>query len=290
MINIQRIGVVGAGSMGAGIAHLAAQSGFAVTLTDASAQALEKASQRILSVMDRAVSKGKLTEVQKEEIFSRITMTGDLEQIAEADFVIEAVFEDLSVKQEIFRKLDTLCREDVILTTNTSSISITAIASATNRTNRVAGMHFFNPPQVMRLVEIVRGYETTDETVSTVRTVAEKMGKTPVVVERDTPGFIVNRILIAQFIEAIRLVEEGVASKEDVDLAVKLGLNYPMGPFELQDFAGVEIGLYVMDVLFNEFKDPRYAAPQMLRQLVRAGRLGRKVNKGWYDYEEGNAR
>ncbi|MBX5436570.1 MAG: 3-hydroxyacyl-CoA dehydrogenase family protein [Alicyclobacillaceae bacterium] len=284
------IGVVGAGSMGAGIAQLAAQSGFSVILCDSRPEALDGASNRIRSLLARAVSKGKLSQEQADQDFARISMTTDLEQLSGADFCIEAVFEDVSVKHSVFQTLDTICRADVILATNTSSIPITSIAAATNRRDRVVGMHFFNPPQVMRLVEVVRGYETSDETVALTRALAGEMGKTSVEVKRDTPGFIVNRIMIPQFIEAIRLVEEGVATKEDVDTAVKLGLNYPMGPFELQDFGGNDIGLHVMDVFYEETKDPRFAAPQSLRSLVRAGRLGRKTGKGWYDYEGGDKR
>ncbi|WAH36288.1 3-hydroxyacyl-CoA dehydrogenase family protein [Alicyclobacillus dauci] len=287
MIDIELLGVVGAGSMGAGIAHLAAQNGFHVVLVDTVPQALESASTRIRSLMEKSIAKGKITAQDMDEVLSRIKLTSDLRQLSEVDFVVEAIIEDSETKQALFRQLDTICRADVILTTNTSSISITSIASATSRAGRVVGMHFFNPPQVMRLVEVVRGYETSDETVLVTKTVAERMRKTTVEVKRDTPGFIVNRIMIPQFIEAIRLVEEGVASKEDIDTAVKLGLNYPMGPFELQDFAGVEIGLHVMDVFYNELKDSRFAAPQSLRTLIRAGRVGRKVKKGWYDYDGG---
>ncbi|WP_035452618.1 3-hydroxyacyl-CoA dehydrogenase family protein [Alicyclobacillus herbarius] len=284
MSDVKRIGVVGAGSMGTGIAHLAALSGFQVTLTDTVEAALGRALGHMRKLMDRSISKGKLTPEQMHETLARISVVRELEAMAEADFVIEAIIEDQAAKQDLFTRLDKICRTGVVLATNTSSISITSIAAATGRPERVVGMHFFNPPQVMRLVEVVRGYETSDATVAETKALAERMRKTTVEVKRDTPGFIVNRVMIPQLIEAIRLVEEGVASKEDVDTAVKLGLNYPMGPFELQDFAGVDIGLHVMDVFYNELKDPRYAAPQSLRALVRAGRLGKKVKKGWYDY------
>ncbi len=289
MSTIRVIGVVGAGSMGSGIAHLAAKNGFEVILTDSVPRALEGASNRIQALMQRAVLKGKLTEEELQKTMARIRFSSNLESLAKTDFVVEAIIENLEAKVELFRALGDLLRNDVVLGTNTSSISITSIAAATKCPQRVVGMHFFNPPQVMRLVEVVRGYETSDSTVATTKMIAEQMGKTTVEVKRDTPGFIVNRIMIPQFIEAIRLVEEGVASKEDIDTAVKLGLNYPMGPFELQDFAGVEIGLDVMDVFYNELKDSRYAAPQTLRTLVRAGRLGRKVKKGWYDYDGGES-
>jgi 3-hydroxybutyryl-CoA dehydrogenase len=286
MSDVKRIGVVGAGSMGTGIAHLAALNGFQVILTDTVEAALDRALGQMRKLMDRSISKGKLTPEQMQDTLAHVAVARELEAMAEADFVIEAIIEDQAAKQNLFARLDEICRADVVLATNTSSISITSIAAATGRPDRVVGMHFFNPPQVMRLVEVVRGYETSDATVAETKALAERMGKTTVEVKRDTPGFIVNRVMIPQFIEAIRLVEEGVASKEDVDTAVKLGLNYPMGPFELQDFAGVDIGLHVMDVFYNELKDPRYAAPQSLRALVRAGRLGKKVKKGWYDYED----
>jgi 3-hydroxybutyryl-CoA dehydrogenase len=286
MSDVKRIGVVGAGSMGTGIAHLAALNGFQVILTDTVEAAIDRALGQMRKLMDRSISKGKLTPEQMQDTLAHVAVARELEAMAEADFVIEAIIEDQAAKQNLFARLDEICRADVVLATNTSSISITSIAAATGRPDRVVGMHFFNPPQVMRLVEVVRGYETSDATVAETKALAERMGKTTVEVKRDTPGFIVNRVMIPQFIEAIRLVEEGVASKEDVDTAVKLGLNYPMGPFELQDFAGVDIGLHVMDVFYNELKDPRYAAPQSLRALVRAGRLGKKVKKGWYDYED----
>lgn len=288
MSHVGVIGVVGARSMGAGIAHLAAKHGVEVILTDVAESALDSAKNRITGLMEKSIAKGKLTEEEMQGVLSRVTFTTDLNRLMDAQFVVEAVIEDLEMKQNLFRRLDDICRGEVILATNTSSISITSIASATARPDRVVGMHFFNPPQVMRLVEVVRGYSTSDETVAQARLVAQQFGKTSVEVKRDTPGFIVNRVMIPQFIEAIRLVEEGVASKEDVDTAVKLGLNYPMGPFELQDFAGVEIGLHVMDVFYEEWKDARYAAPQSLRALVRAGRLGRKVKRGWYSYDGGD--
>lgn len=282
-----RIGVLGAGSMGAGIAHLSAGRGNEVVLVDVVPQALDRAMGYMSGLMDKSIAKGKLTEQDKQSILSRIRTSSDLSDMCDSQLVIEAIIENLAAKQDMFRQLDEICAPEVILATNTSSISITSIASATRRPDRVVGMHFFNPPQVMRLVEVVRGVETSDDTVGSARAIGEQLGKTTVEVKRDTPGFIVNRVMIPQFIEAIRLVEEGVASKEDVDTAVKLGLNYPMGPFELQDFAGVEIGLHVMDVFFDELKDARYAAPQSLRALVRAGRLGKKVKRGWYDYTGG---
>jgi 3-hydroxybutyryl-CoA dehydrogenase len=285
-MGISTVGVVGAGAMGSGIANLAAMSGFQVILRDVEEKYLAGAMGRIGSFLDKSVAKGKMTAEQKAEIMQRIRVTTLLEEMKEADIVIEAVIEDLEVKKEVFSQLDAIVPEQVILATNTSSMSITTIAAATKRPERVAGMHFFNPAQLMKLVEVVRGYKTSDETVEELKAFAKGLNKETVVVNKDTPGFIVNRIMIPQFIEAIRLLEEGVASAEDIDKAVTLGLNYPMGPFTLQDYAGVDIGLHVMDYFYEEFKDNRFAAPLLLRQLVRAGRLGRKTGAGFYDYNQ----
>ena len=185
----------------------------------------------------------------------------------------------------MFRQLDQILKPEALIASNTSSMSITILAEATDRPDRVAGMHFFNPPQIMKLVEVIRGYKTSDDTIKKLKKLAIDLHKEPIEVKKDTPGFIVNRIMIPQFIEAIRLVEEGVATPEDIDKAVTLGLNYPMGPFTLQDYAGVDIGLHVMDYFYEEFKDSRFAAPLTLRNLVRAGRIGKKVGEGWYDYK-----
>ncbi len=282
------IGVVGAGTMGSGIANLAALSGFDVILVDIDERMLQKARSRMEAFMEKSVAKGKLTVEQKHEALEKVKASTDLHDMKQVDVVIEAVIENMEVKKEVFSQLDNIAPEYAILATNTSSMSITEIASATNRPSQVVGMHFFNPPQLMKLVEVVRGYKTSDETVEQAKELARKLNKEPVEVKKDSPGFIVNRIMIPQFIEAIRLVEEGVASMEDIDKAVTLGLNYPMGPFTLQDFAGVDIGLHVMDYFYQEFKDDRFAAPLLLRQLVRAGRLGRKTGAGFYDY--GDAR
>jgi len=280
------IGVVGAGAMGGGIANLAALSGFDVILVDIDEHMLQKARSRMEAFMDKSVAKGKLTAEQKHEALERVKGSTSLQEMRQADVIIEAVIENMEVKKEVFSQLDNIAPEHAILATNTSSMSITEIASATNRPSQVVGMHFFNPPQLMKLVEVVRGYKTSDETVEQAKELARKLNKEPVEVKKDSPGFIVNRIMIPQFIEAIRLVEEGVASMEDIDKAVTLGLNYPMGPFTLQDFAGVDIGLHVMDYFYQEFKDDRFAAPLLLRQLVRAGRLGRKTGAGFYDYDD----
>jgi 3-hydroxybutyryl-CoA dehydrogenase len=284
-MTIHTIGVVGAGSMGTGIANLAAINGFKVILRDIEEHFLEGSLQRMSKFMDKSVTRGKMTEEQKQAALGRIQTTTRLEDLKDADVVIEAVLEDLNLKKEVFSALDQIVREGVILATNTSSMSITEIAAVTKRPELVAGMHFFNPAQLMKLVEVVRGLKTSDETVQELKALSKKLTKEPVEVKKDSPGFIVNRIMLPQFIEAIKLVEEGVASYEDIDKAVKLGLNYPMGPFELQDFAGVEIGYHVMEYFKEEFNNNQFAPPLLLKQLVRAGRLGKKTGAGFYDYE-----
>jgi 3-hydroxybutyryl-CoA dehydrogenase len=285
-MKIETIGIVGAGSMGSGIANLAAINGFKVILNDIEDRFLDNALTRMDSFMGKSVERGKMTEEQKTETLKRIQTTTALEDMKNADIVIEVVLEDMDLKKEVFAKLDQIVPQGVILATNTSSMSITEIASATKRPERVAGMHFFNPAQLMKLVEVVRGYSTSDETVEELKALSKKLSKEPVEVKKDSPGFIVNRIMIPQFIEAIKLLQEGVASAEDIDKAVTLGLNYPMGPFTLQDFAGVDIGYHVMEYFKEEFNNDQYAPPLLLKQLVRAGRNGKKTGAGFYDYNK----
>lgn len=281
---LKRIGVLGAGTMGSGIAQVAAQSGFDVLLYDVDPAAVRRAVDGVHARLDGAVAKGKLTAEEREAVMGRIRCISEFEGYGEADFVIEAIIEDPSAKKEAFRRLDEVCRPGVILATNTSSISITEIAAATNRPGQVIGMHFFNPVPVMRLVEVVRGYYTTPDTVACVEDLAGRLGKETVVCRKDAPGFIVNRILMPMLAEAMRLVEEGVASPEDVDKAVTLGLNHPMGPFTLADFIGLDVDHHVMDYLWRELNQPHFAPPRLLKELVRAGRLGRKTGRGFYDY------
>lgn len=285
-MEIKSVGVLGAGAMGGGIVQVAAQAGYPVKVCDVDTAYVEKALGRINSFLGKSVEKGKMTEDQKAGIMGRITPVSDLKEFSDADLVIEAIIEDLEAKKEAFKKLDEICKPGAILATNTSSMSITVIGASTKRADRVAGMHFFNPPPLMRLVEVIRGYATSEETVQQLMDVTRKMGKTPVDVKKDSPGFIVNRILMAQFIEAIRLLEEGVATPQDIDAAVKLGLNYPMGPFELQDFTGVDIGYHVANYFYDEFKEVRWNPPQALKSMIRAGRLGKKTGAGWYDYNK----
>jgi 3-hydroxybutyryl-CoA dehydrogenase len=283
---ISKVGVMGAGAMGSGIAQLAAQAGFQVVLNDIEMSFVDKAISRIDSFLSVSIEKGKITKEQKEQILARFIKSTDLNDFSDVDLVIEAIIEDLELKKKAFAQLDSICKPEAYLASNTSSMPITVLANATKRAERVAGMHFFNPAPIMKLVEIIRGYYTSDETVAVIAQVAAKMGKTTVEVKKDSPGFIVNRLMMAQYLEAIRLLEEGVATIEDIDKAVKLGLNHPMGAFELQDFGGLDIGYYVAKYFHEEFQDMRWNPPQALKALIRAGRLGRKTGAGWYDYNK----
>lgn len=280
-MEIRTVGVCGAGAMGTGIAHVAAQSGFRVILRDLELARVEKALNTMDGLMQKAIAKGKLTDADRQDTLSRITPAENLEAMADADFVIEAVFEELQLKKELFTALDRICRPGVVLASNTSSMSITEIAAATGRPADVVGMHFFNPAQVMRLVEVIHGYQSGEQAVQTALDLAVRLGKTPVRVRRDTPGFVVNRILMPMMAEAIKVVEEGIATPEEVDTAITLGLNHPMGPFTLLDFTGVDVCHNVMEYFYHEFRQPQYAPPQLMKQMVRAGRYGRKAGKGF---------
>jgi len=284
-MTIRKIGVVGAGTMGSGIVQVAAQIGCNVLMQDVADEFVQKGLDSIDKFLTKGIERGKVTEGQKKEVLGRIKGTTHIEELKDTDFIIEAVLEDLKIKRGVFEKLDALVAPEVIICTNTSSISITEIASATKRPDKVAGMHFFNPAQLMRLVEVIRGHYSSDETIKTVINLAKKMGKEPIEVKKDSPGFVVNRIMIPHFIEAIKIVEEGIATVEDVDKAVKLGLNYPMGPFELMDLTGNDIGYHVMEYLHGELtKELKWSSPSLLKTLIRAGRMGRKTGGGWYDY------
>jgi 3-hydroxybutyryl-CoA dehydrogenase len=289
MGNIERIAVLGAGTMGGGIAHTAARAGFEVLMYDAKPGQTERAIATIRARLERQVAAGKESADQAEAVVSRLHPV-PLERFREAEAAIEAVVEIMSVKQEAFRQLDGLLPEGALLATNTSSLSITELAQITKRPDRVVGLHFFNPAPVMKLVEIVRGEDTSEATVEDAKTLAARLGKETVVVQKDTPGFVVNRVLMPLFIEAMRILEEGIASPEDIDKAVKLGLNHPMGPLELADLTGLDVDLHVMDYMFSEMHDPRFAAPLVLRRLVRAGRLGRKTGRGFHYYGTDDAR
>ena len=284
-MDIKVIGVLGAGTMGNGLAQVAAEAGYQVVMRDIEDRFVQNGLKAIEKFLSKSVEKGKKTEEQKKGILSRIKGTIRMEDLKNVDYVIEAVFEDLDLKRNIFKQLDELTRPGVILTTNTSSMSITEIAMSTKRPEKVAGMHFFNPAPLMRLVEVIRGFDTNDETIHTVMEMAKKMGKEPVEVKKDTPGFIVNRLMTPHFVEAIRMLEEGIASVEDIDKAVKLGLNYPMGPFELMDLTGVDIAHHVTEYLYKELnKESKWSVPVLMKSMIRAGKLGRKSGVGWYKY------
>ncbi len=286
-MEIKKIGVVGAGTMGNGIAQVAAQIGCQVVMRDIEEKFVERGLKNIDGFLSKSVEKGKLTQEQKAEILGRIKGTTSMEDLKDCDFVIEAVIEDMDLKKKVFKELDELLRPEVIIATNTSSMSITEISVATNRPDKVCGMHFFNPVPLMKLVEIIRGYFSSDETINITTELAKRMGKITVEVKKDSPGFIVNRIMIPHFIEAIKIVEEGIASIQDVDIAVKNGLNYPMGPFELMDLTGVDIAYYVTEYFYKELnKELKWVAPNLLKSMIKAGRLGRKTGAGWYDYSK----
>ncbi len=282
-MEIKKIGVVGAGAMGNGIAQVAAQIGCDVVMRDIEMRFVEGGMKNIDRFLSKSVEKGKMDIKEKENIMGRIKGTLDMADLKDVDFVVEAVIEDLDLKKSVFKELDELCRPEVILSTNTSSMSITEIAASTKRPDKVCGMHFFNPVPLMRLVEIIRGYLTSDETIKITTELSQKMGKTTIEVKKDSPGFVVNRIMIPHILEAIKIVEEGIASIEDVDKAVKNGLNYPMGPFELMDLTGIDVANFVTDYLYKELnKENKWVAPNLLKTMVRAGNFGKKVGKGWY--------
>jgi 3-hydroxybutyryl-CoA dehydrogenase len=284
-MEIKKIGVIGAGAMGNGIAQMAAQIGCEVMLRDIKEEYVERGMKNIDRFLSKSVEKGKLEAAQKDTILGRIKGTTEMSDLKDVDFVIEAVIENLDLKKSVFKELDELCAPHVILASNTSSMSLTEIAAATNRPEKVCGMHFFNPVPIMKLVEIIRGYSTNDETIDITTELAKKMGKITVEVKKDSPGFVVNRIMIPHMLEAIKIVEEGIASIEDVDIAVKGGLNYPMGPFELMDLTGIDICYFVSEYFYKELnKESKWVPPNLLKTMIRANKLGRKTGGGWYDY------
>jgi 3-hydroxybutyryl-CoA dehydrogenase len=280
---IQRVGVIGAGTMGNGIAHVFARSGHAVVLCDVEQKFLDRALAVIAKNLDREVAKARITEAQKEDALKRITSTTDRSALAACDFMVEAASEKLDIKSELFRDLDRICRPEVILASNTSSISITKLAAATSRPQQVIGMHFFNPVPVMKLVEVVRGLATSNETFQTVRELSFKLEKTPVAVN-DAPGFVSNRVLMPLLNEAMYAVMEGVATPEAVDEVFKLGMAHPMGPLALADFIGLDVCLDIMQVLQRGLGDPKYRPCPLLIKMVDAGRLGKKSGQGFYKY------
>jgi 3-hydroxybutyryl-CoA dehydrogenase len=286
-MEIKTIGILGAGAMGNGIAQIAAQAGYNVIMRDIEDRFVQGGLKNIDKFLSKSVEKGKMAADQKDAIMGRIKGTTDMGEMKNADLVIEVIIEVMDVKKKAFAELDTITRPDVILASNTSSMSITEIAAATKRPDRVVGMHFFNPVPLMKLVEVIRGISTSDETTATILDITKKLGKEPVEVKVDVPGFLANRLMIAVAIEAIKLYEQGIASKEDIDKAAKLGLNYPMGPFELMDLTGIDINYHVMDYFYKELpKENKWDPPLFIKNMVRAGLLGRKTGKGWYDYSK----
>jgi len=284
-MDIKTIGVLGAGSMGSGIAQVAAQSGYNVVMRDIEDKFVDRALKGIDKFLSKSVEKGKITADDKSTTLGRIKGTTKMEDLKDVDFVVEVVLEEMELKKKVFKELDELTRKEVILATNTSSMSITEIATATNRQDKVVGMHFFNPVPLMRLVEVIRGYNTSDDTIAVAMDLARKFKKEPIEVKKDIPCFVVNRLMMPHFLEAILLLQEGIASAEDIDKAAKLGLNYPMGPFELMDLTGIDIAYHVAEYLHKEMnKELKWVSPRLMKDMVKANRLGMKTGGGWYNY------
>jgi 3-hydroxybutyryl-CoA dehydrogenase len=282
-MEIKKVGVVGCGLMGSGIVEVCAKAGYEVVVSEINEEFLQKGMDRLNKSLSRAVSKGKATQEEMNATLGRVKGTTKIADFAPCDLVIEAAVENMDLKKQIFIELDGILRPEAIIGSNTSSLCITEMASVTQRGDKVLGIHFFNPVPIMPLLELVRTILTSDETLAVVREFGQSVGKTTVVA-KDTPGFIVNRLLIPYLLHAVRIYEDGLATKEDIDTAIKLGLNHPMGPLTLMDLVGLDTTLFIADAMFEEFKDPRYAAPPLLRRMVLAGHLGRKSGKGFYDY------
>jgi 3-hydroxybutyryl-CoA dehydrogenase len=284
-MEIKKVGVVGCGLMGSGIVEVCAKAGYEVVVSEINDEFLQKGMGRINRSLNRAVSKGKVTREEMDATLARVKGITDTADFAFCDLVIEAAIENMELKKKIFAELDGILGPEAIVGSNTSSLCITEMASVTKRGDKVLGIHFFNPVPIMPLLELVRTILTSDETLAIAREFGQSVGKTTVVA-KDTPGFIVNRLLIPYLLDAVRIYEDGLATREDIDTAIKLGLNHPMGPLALLDLVGLDTTLFIADAMFEEFKDPRYAAPPLLRRLVLAGHLGRKSGKGFYDYSK----
>jgi len=284
-VGINKVFVVGAGLMGSGIAQVCAQSGIEVILNDVNQEAVNKGLKNIVWSVGKFIEKGKLSET-KETVLGRIKTATDLSQAGDADMAVEAVFENLEIKQEIFRKLDEGCGPEALLASNTSAIPITELAAVTERPDKVLGLHFFNPVPMMQAVEVIKGVSTSEETMLAGLEFIRALGKEPVRVESDVPGFLLNRINLVSYVEAIRLVEQGIGSVEDIDRGVRLAFGRRMGPFETGDMVGLDISYGALTAIYEESKDTQYYPPQLLRRKVKAGQLGRKTGRGWYEYNE----
>lgn len=283
-MEIKKVGVVGCGTMGAGIVQVCAQSGYPVVVSEINEKLLKKGLSLIERSLNAAVDKGKLTQGDRKAILSRIRGTTNTADFGDCDLVIEAAIENMNLKKQIFANLDKVCPKQAILASNTSCLSVIEMATATSRPDKVVGMHFFNPVPVMKLLELVRTIATSDETVAAVQKVGESVGKT-VVITTDTPGFIANRLLFASLLEAVRILESNVATKEDIDTAMKLGLNHPIGPLALADLIGIDTCMFIASAMYEELKDPKFAPPTLMKRMVAAGWLGRKTGKGFYEYK-----
>lgn len=281
----KKVGVVGCGTMGAGIVQVCAQSGYPVVVSEINQELLNKGLASISTALSRGVERGRLSQEDKDAALGRIKGTTSIKDFADCDLVIEVAIENMEIKKKVFAELDATCPENAILASNTSVLSVTEMAMATRRLDRVVGLHFFNPPPVMQLVEIVRTILVSEETLEFSREFAKSLGKTPVVVP-DTPGFIVNRLLLSFILNAIRMLESGVASKEDIDTAITLGLNHPIGPLALADLVGNDTILFMAEGVYQNLPDHQFIAPTLLRRMVSAGQLGRKTGKGFYDYKK----
>jgi 3-hydroxybutyryl-CoA dehydrogenase len=281
---IRTVGVCGAGLMGNGIAQTCASAGFNVILMEVAQEPLDRGVKSIAKSLDKFVEKGKLSQADRDATVGRIKATTNVADMKACDLVIEAIVENVEIKTKLFQQLDELMAPHGIICTNTSSLCVIELAAKTKRPNRVAGLHFFNPVPIMKLVEVVKTIATTQDVVDSLFDFARKLGKEPILAQ-DTPGFVVNRLLIPYLLYAIRCYEGGLASKEDIDKGMKLGCGYPMGPLELLDFVGLDTTYYISEIMFDEFKDPIMAAPPLLKRMVLAGRFGRKSGKGFYDYE-----
>lgn len=283
-MDVRKPFVVGAGTMGAGIGQLCAQQGFSVTIADVTEELVGSARQKIMRSFDQRIEKGKVTAEEKEAVLARMSWATDLGAARESDFVIEAASENLELKKKLFRELDGICPPETVLTTNTTALSISEIASATKRPEKVVGMHFFNPAVVMKLVEIIRGSRSSEATIAAARQFAEKLGRIPIVTAKEAPAGIVSRVLAGLLNEAAAVYEAGIASAQDIDEAMKLGAGLPMGPLALMDMIGLDIHLAKMETLHQKLGDDRYKTPEIVREMVARGKLGRKTGEGFYKY------